>query len=118
MEINEKQSNPERKELNIDFSKVNVTVDAQSLINYRNILDASINRGTWKGNELTQIGAIYQKVSSIIKNIDEQLREQIAKTEEVATEAEATEAEATEAEATEAEATEAETTKAEAEESQ
>jgi hypothetical protein len=107
MEINEKQSNPERKELNIDFTKVNVTVDAQSLINYRNILDASINRGTWKGNELTQIGAIYQKVSSIIKNIEEQLREQIAKTEEEA-----------ETEATEAEATEAEATKAEAEESQ
>ena len=115
MEINEKQSNPERKELNIDFTKVNVTVDAQSLINYRNILDASINRGTWKGNELTQIGAIYQKVSSIIKNIEEQLRESIAKTEEAATETEATvETEVTKAEATKAEAT----VEAEAEESQ
>lgn len=87
MEINEKPVSTESKELNVDFSQVKVSVDAQLLINYRNILDASINRGTWKGNELTQIGAIYQNVSSIIKSIEEQLRERAAKSTVETTEA-------------------------------
>jgi len=75
MEISEKQNSPESKELNVDYSNVNLSVNAQFIINYRNILDASINRGTWKGNELSQIGFIYQNVNSIIKNIDEHIKE-------------------------------------------
>lgn len=78
MEITEKQNSPESKKLNVDYSNVNLSVNAQFIINYRNILDASINRGTWKGNELSQIGAIYQNVNSIIKSIEEQLRERVA----------------------------------------
>lgn len=78
MEISEKQNSPESKKLNVDYSNVNLSVNAQFIINYRNILDASINRGTWKGNELSQIGAIYQNVNSIIKSIEEQLRERVA----------------------------------------
>ena len=56
-------------------------------INYRNILDASINRGTWKGNELTQIGGIYQNLNNMIDNIVNQVSAQVNEANEESNEA-------------------------------
>lgn len=75
MEITEKQESQK----NIDFSKYNVNINAQFIVNYRNILDASISRGTWKGNELTQIGGIYQNLNNMIDNIVNQVSAQETK---------------------------------------
>ena len=35
MEISEKQNSPESKKLNVDYSNVNLSVNAQFIINYR-----------------------------------------------------------------------------------
>tara|TARA_Y100000389_G_C17059285_1_gene316576 strand:- start:70 stop:390 length:321 start_codon:yes stop_codon:yes gene_type:complete len=99
MEITEKPaeetSTNSSTEVTIDFSKVTLNINAQFLVNYRNILDATIERGTWKGNELSQIGAIYQSINDILQQVTSQVQQ--AKTEssnevtkeEVAEEAEA-----------------------------
>lgn len=82
MEITEKQESKK----NIDFSKYNVNISAQFIVNYRNILDASISRGTWKGNELTQIGGIYQNLNNMIDNIVNQVSAQVNEANEEANE--------------------------------
>lgn len=77
MEITEKTestTNESVSETAIDFSKVNVNINAQFLANFKNILDASIERGTWKGNELTQIGSIYQNINGVLQKITEKLQ--------------------------------------------
>ena len=77
MEITEKPestTNESVSETAIDFSKVNVNINAQFLVNFKNILDASIERGTWKGNELTQIGSIYQNINGVLQKITEKLQ--------------------------------------------
>ena len=83
MEITEKPieetSQGDSNEVTIDFSKVALNINAQFLVNYRNILDATIERGTWKGNELSQIGAVYQNINSILQQVTSQVQQ--AKTE-------------------------------------
>ena len=83
MEITEKPveetSQSDSNEVTIDFSKVTLNINAQFLVNYRNILDATIERGTWKGNELSQIGAIYQNINGILQQVTSQVQQ--AKTE-------------------------------------
>lgn len=77
MEITEKPESTTVESVSetaIDFSKVNVNINAQFLANLKNILDASIERGTWKGNELTQIGSIYQNINGILQKITEKLQ--------------------------------------------
>lgn len=77
MEITEKPESTTIESVSetaIDFSKVNVNINAQFLANLKNILDASIERGTWKGNELTQIGSIYQNINGILQKITEKLQ--------------------------------------------
>lgn len=49
----------------IDFSK-SVTTTIGLLVNLRQIIDASISRGTYKGNELTQIGQVYDQLTNVI----------------------------------------------------
>ena len=79
MEITEKPAEEASTEVTIDFSKVALNINAQFLVNYRNILDATIERGTWKGNELSQIGAVYQNINSILQQVTSQVQK--AKTE-------------------------------------
>lgn len=83
MEITEKPieetSKSDNNEVTIDFSKVALNINAQLLVNYRNILDATIERGTWKGNELSQIGSIYQSINGILQQVTSQVQQ--AKTE-------------------------------------
>ena len=79
MEITEKPAEEASTEVTIDFSKVALNINAQFLVNYRNILDATIERGTWKGNELSQIGAIYQNINGILQQVTSQVQQ--AKTE-------------------------------------
>jgi hypothetical protein len=77
MEITEKSESTNIESVSetaIDFSKVNVNINAQFLANFKNILDASIERGTWKGNELTQIGSIYQNINGVLQKITEKLQ--------------------------------------------
>ena len=77
MEITEKTESTTIESVSetaIDFSKVNVNINAQFLANFKNILDASIERGTWKGNELTQIGSIYQNINGVLQKITEKLQ--------------------------------------------
>ena len=77
MEITEKPESTTIESVSetaIDFSKVNVNINAQFLANFKNILDASIERGTWKGNELTQIGSIYQNINGVLQKITEKLQ--------------------------------------------
>ena len=49
----------------IDFSK-SVTTTIGLLVNLRQIIDASISRGTYKGNELTQVGQVYDQLTNVI----------------------------------------------------
>ena len=80
MEITEKpaaasdSNEPEKQQEQVDISNVSVNINAQFLSNYKNILDASIERGTWKGNELTQIGAIYQSLNNILQQVIEKVK--------------------------------------------
>jgi len=75
MEITEKPVEEKSAEVTIDFSKVALNINAQFLVNYRNILDATIERGTWKGNELSQIGAIYQNINGILQQVTSQVQQ-------------------------------------------
>lgn len=80
MEITEKpevasdSTETEKQQEQVDISNVSVNINAQFLSNYKNILDASIERGTWKGNELTQIGAIYQSLNNILQQVIEKVK--------------------------------------------
>ena len=49
----------------IDFSK-SVTTTIGLLVNLRQVIDASIGRGTYKGNELTQVGQVYDQLTNVI----------------------------------------------------
>ena len=49
----------------VDFSK-SVTTTIGLLVNLKQIIDASIGRGTYKGNELTQIGQVYDQLTNTI----------------------------------------------------
>ena len=80
MEITEKpevvsdSTELEKQQEQVDISNVSVNINAQFLYNYKNILDASIERGTWKGNELTQTGAIYQSLNNILQQVIEKVK--------------------------------------------
>ena len=65
MEINNSNEETPAKTRHVDLSK-SVTTNIGLLLNLRQILDASITRGTYKGNELTQVGQIYDQLSSVL----------------------------------------------------
>ena len=66
MNVSEPGTTPEttqQKQVDIN-TPVNVTL--QLLLNFRNIVDVSTSRGTFKSNELSSIGRVYDELVLII----------------------------------------------------
>jgi hypothetical protein len=67
MEITEKTESNETK----------INLNAKYMFYFKNILDISISRGTWKGNELTQIGDIYNLLNNVITQIQQKINTEV-----------------------------------------
>tara|TARA_X000000950_G_scaffold285334_1_gene390985 strand:- start:1 stop:294 length:294 start_codon:yes stop_codon:yes gene_type:complete len=66
MNVSESGTTPEttqQKQVDVN-TPVNVTL--QLLLNFRNIVDVSTSRGTFKSNELSSIGRVYDELVLII----------------------------------------------------
>ena len=50
----------------VDVNK-EVTVPLHLLINLRQIIDVSVNRGTYRSNELTSVGKVYDSLTDSLK---------------------------------------------------
>lgn len=74
MEITEKTESNETK---INLDNIDVNLNAKYMFYFKNILDISISRGTWKGNELTQIGDIYNLLNNVITQIQQKINTEV-----------------------------------------
>ena len=66
----EQQTKPVEQQVNVNTP---VTVPLFHLLNLRNIIDVSTSRGTFKSNELTSVGKVYDELSSIINSVVQQV---------------------------------------------
>lgn len=51
-----------------------VTLSVADLISLRNLIDAACSRGTFKANEMTAVGEVYNKLHTFIEAAQQQLQ--------------------------------------------
>lgn len=77
MEVSEKTEASPSVPAQVTADQVNLQVNLQFLINVRNIIDLSVRRGTWKSNELTSVGKLYENLDSTINSAIQQVNQKL-----------------------------------------
>ena len=67
-EVNQSQSEeqPQTQEIVVDGTK-SVNVNLAFIVNYKKIIDVAISRGTFKSDEIPQIGLVITDLNNLIK---------------------------------------------------
>jgi len=72
----------------------NTQLTLADLASIQNIIEAATTRGAFKANELSQVGAVYDKLSTFLKEVQERQEAEAAAAEAAAEAAEQTQGEA------------------------
>ena len=62
----EEQPQPQTQEIVVDGTK-SVNVNLAFIVNYKKIIDIAISRGTFKSDEIPQIGLVITDLNNLIK---------------------------------------------------
>ena len=84
MNVTETAETPAETQQQVD-SNTPVTVPLYLLLNIRNIIDVGTSRGTFKSNELSSVGKVYDELATVINTVAQEVVSQSKTTQPVAT---------------------------------
>ena len=86
MNVTEPQAQEQAQEqVQIDLN-TQVNVPFYLLINVRNLIDLTTSRGTYKSNELSSVGKIYDELASVINTVAQKALSENESSREITTE--------------------------------